>query len=235
MNNTLSKLNKFETFETSHLLNSDNNSIIQSIHKFNFFQPSPEYRKFKILDCISKNSKISQKQIAEQSDIVPAMVNKYIQDFRKDQIIIIAGENNKNTRYYLTSDGKKLRENFLFQYISEILILYKGIKEEINIKLSKITKYSPNKKFVLFGANEISELIMRSADAGVIEIAGIIDSDPIKTGRSIGGLKISSPNQLILFSDIDIIITSLSKYNEIYANIKNLENEKVKIYIFAEL
>ena len=235
MNKNFDHLNKFGTIETIQFSNAEEKSIIQNIHNFNFFHPSPEYRKFKILDCISKNAKISQKQISEESDIVPAMVNKYIQDFRKEQIIIIAGDNNKNTRYYLTSEGKKLREKYLFQYIGEILILYKGIKEEINIKLLKITKYSISRNYVLFGANEISELIMHSADSGNIKINGIVDSNPFKIGRSVGSFKILPPDQIGGFGDSDIIITSLSKYSEIYASIKHLESDNIKIYIFAEL
>jgi len=220
MTDILRHLDKFNTIENSSINQNADFSLVKKFEKIIFFEPSPDYRKFKILDSIYKNAKISQKLLSDECSVVPAMINKYLHDFRKNQIIFI---------------GKKLREKYLFDYISEILILYKNIKDEIKIKMDKILRQGREKKIALFGANEITELILQINSNKQLNICGIIDSDSMKEGLEMNGIKIQLADFDIIMKFDIIIITSLSHFQNIYDNIKDIENYDRKVFIFAEI
>ncbi|MBP7652753.1 winged helix-turn-helix domain-containing protein [Candidatus Dependentiae bacterium] len=230
----IGSLNKFISFETVDAAKNLEMPLINKIENIKFLEPSSEFRKYLILEHISKNSKTSQSELAKRSKIVPAMVNRYITEFRKSKKIMVAGDNHKKTRYYLTEEGERLRKKYLFDFINEILVLYKEIKNEIQIKLNKIAGYCSNKRIILYGANEITELILQ-IETG-LNIRGIVDADKNKI--------LKTKNKSIKFYPADslekirfdiVIITSLIHRYEIYEQIKNIETNNKKIVIFADV
>jgi len=237
MDQLINLINKFNTLENALLFTNNASTLIDYIdEKLDFLEPTPEFRKFMILDCISKNSKISQSQLAKQAKIVPAMINKYIVEFRKKQIIMVAGKNNKNIRYYLTQAGEELRKKYLAEFINEVLIIYKIIKEEIKKKMLTIHRYCENQKILLYGANEISELIMQCLDELRLNIIGIMDADVSKKSRALFfRMKFYPPEKLKSLHFDAVIITSLSKHKEIYKSIEHIIDNNKKIIVFAEI
>jgi len=148
MQNLINSLNKFHTFENDYyftILEGDN-FLIDIDKRLKFFEPTAELRKFMLLNEIKNNSKISQSNLSKRVNVVPAMINKYIKELQAKKEIELRGKNKKTTRYYLTKKGLYRKQQYLFDYINEILILYKEIKREIKIKLLKIYKDCLNKK-----------------------------------------------------------------------------------------
>ena len=215
MNKLTECINKFNTLETELILRQIENTLSAGIEKLTFLDPSPELRKYIILTEIANNHKITQNELAKKVHIVPAMINKYISNFRREGLVDIKGTHHRNTKYFLTEAGEELRKNYLFDFMSEILILYKDIKEEIKIKVQKIgLTYSD--KILLFGAGEITELIVQCNDEIRLNIVGIVDSDKLKIGSNINGFEVIAPGKIKNIDFDSIIITSISKRNEIY-------------------
>lgn len=234
MKNNIKLLNKFYTMETEFIINQEGEPLLSGIDKLNFLEPSPGLRKYMILNSIASDHNITQSKLSKEVHIVPAMINKYIYDFRRKGIIRIEGTHHRNTKYYLTKRGEDLRKKFLYDFIEEILILYKEIKEEIKIKLQKLGLIHSD-KILLFGAGEIAELMVQSNEDINLNIVGIIDSDEMKIGNNINGFKILEPEKINDIGFDIVLITSISKRHEIYKKIKYLEKKDKKIVLFAEI
>lgn len=234
MNNLFSSINKFNTLENFFIFNFSENPILESIKKGSFLQPAPEFRRFMILEHISKKNKISQAELAKKVKIVPAMVNKYLKDFRKENIISATGKNHKHIIYNLTKKGENLKKKYLYEFVKEILIIYKDIKNEVKINIRRILSENLNKKILLYGANEIAELIIQCNDELNLNIVGIIDSDENKINKKINDIIILSPNKIDEFDFDLILITSITNRNVIYNKIKYIETKNKKVYMYAD-
>ncbi|GEM_PF-201999 len=230
----VSVLTKFSSFETLEFSKNLDAPILDVIAKIKFFEPSPDLRKYLILEKISKDCHSSQSEIAKHSKIVPAMVNRYISEFRKTKKIKVSGKNHKRAKYFLSAEGENLRKKYLFEFINEILVLYKEIKKIIKYKIEKISGLYKNKKIVFYGANEITELIFQIEND--LNIVGVIDSDKkIIAKRTSWNVECYLPEKLKKLKFDLIIITSLTHRFEIYNQIKHLESDKKKILIFADI
>ncbi|HON56253.1 MAG TPA: winged helix-turn-helix domain-containing protein [bacterium] len=227
--NNLDSLNKFNSLENlyySQFINYSANSFLIDIDKkIKFFEPTAELRKFIILKQIENDTNISQFRLAKNINVAPSMTNKYISQLKKNKLIKLQGKNNKTTRYYLTEKGKEQNKKYLNEFINEILILYKEIKNEIKLKLLKIKETAQSKKILLYGANEICEMIIAANKELNLKIVGIIDKNADLYKNKFHGLKLFSPDKLYDLKFDVLLITSISKSEEIYNQVKDINKE----------
>ncbi|HPQ19971.1 MAG TPA: winged helix-turn-helix domain-containing protein [bacterium] len=234
MQNLINSLNKFHTFENDYyftILEGDN-FLIDIDKRLKFFEPTAELRKFMLLNEIKNNSKISQSNLSKRVNVVPAMINKYIKELQAKKEIELRGKNKKTTRYYLTKKGLYRKQQYLFDYINEILILYKEIKREIKIKLLKIYKDCLNKKILLYGGNEICEMILNINKELNYNIIGVVDKNAENIKDRFNEIKIYNTSKISELKFDVLIITSITNSKEIYNNLKWLNK---KIIIFAKV
>jgi predicted transcriptional regulator len=193
-----------------------------------FIRPDKKYRELTLLMSIDDNNLTSQRKLAVLSGISSAVVNEYVEDMKQNGLIDYQKTDGKSYTYHLTQTGKKYKDTLFFQFSKEIVQIYLTIKDEIKRRLLYIA--SPQlKKVVLFGAGEIAEVIYHVSPQIPLEIVGIVDNDKAKHGKHIGTLKITPPSEITNLNPDAVVITSFSHAEEIYQQIKFLENN-IKIF-----
>ena len=127
----------------------------------------------------------------------------------------------------------KLLINNDYELTMESIEKYKKIESDnkFSEKFESIfTNY--NKVAIFGGGTHTSRILSLLKDEHFDKIVAIFDNDPKKNNTSINGINVYSPftNEKVYEKMIDIIIiSSLAYENEIYEQIKHLENEEIKI------
>lgn len=193
-----------------------------------FFKHSPLFKRLLILTAIEKNSHISQSCLAKEVDLTSSMVNNYIRELSKEELISIQGKTNRTMSYNLTPKGLKEKMSLLIVYTLETTDLYLYAKQEFALKLQKIYEEGIHNA-ILFGASETAEILYNASKSLDLEIIGVVDNDPDKQDKLFGNLIIQKPEFIERINPDGVIIASVGRQDEIYEQIKHLEKKGVFI------
>jgi len=158
------------------------------------------------------------------------MVNNYIKSLKDEGIITVSGKTNRTQSYHLTASGQNELRESLLAYSSEIVQLYSAVKQEIGLIL-KVFYQEGIRTLVLFGVAETAEVVyaaIREKESALIVI-GVIDSDPAKQGKTFNGLIVQKPEKLEQINPDAVVITSFGRQEEIYACIRQLVGDKIRV------
>ncbi|MFC2076591.1 winged helix-turn-helix transcriptional regulator [candidate division KSB1 bacterium] len=194
-----------------------------------FLQPTMLLRELMILLELRYDSEKTQKQLAESAEIVPAMVNTYLKEFCSQDFIRKVG-NNRNMSYHLTEPGSDRISGLEKEYMREIILLFKGVKLELESRLRRIFD-SGVRRVAFYGAAETGQVTVTVAEEIGFEVVGVVDSDPEKQRGRLAGRPIQTPSSLESYSRLDgIIITSFGYQDEIFESVTHLESKGIRIY-----
>ena len=193
-----------------------------------FFVSSPLFKRLLILSAIEKKPHISQNKLASDVGLTSSMVNNYIRDLSKEELISIRGKTNRTMSYNITSKGLKKKTSLLVAYTLETTGLYQNAKQEFAQKLQKIYDEGIHNA-VLFGAGETAEILYNASKSKDLEIIGIVDNDPDKQGKLFGNLIIQPPEFIERINPDGVIIASLGRQDEIHAQINSLSDKGIAI------
>jgi len=193
-----------------------------------FFVSSPLFKRLLILSAIEKTPHISQNKLAGEVGLTSSMVNNYIRDLSKEELISIKGKTNRTMSYNITSKGLKKKTSLLVAYTLETTGLYQDAKQELAHKLQKFYDEGIHNA-VLFGAGETAEILYNASKSKDLEIIGIVDNDPDKQGKLFGNLIIQPPEFIERINPDGVIIASLGRQEEIHAQINSLGDKGIVI------
>jgi len=86
------------------------------------------------------------------------MVNNYIKQLKRDNLITIDGETNRTLSYHLTSAGQNKLNEYLLSFTIETMQLYSFVKQEIAQILHSFFEEGI-RTIVLFGVAETAEVV----------------------------------------------------------------------------
>ncbi len=193
-----------------------------------FFQPTSSLRELTILFEISRNSDITQSQLAQKASIVPSMANKYIKQFLKSGYVKTDGYTNRDMRYFLTRKGHLRMMRLMQKYCNETISLYIKAKNEIKNRLRKVLDEG-YRKIVLYGAAETGEIALTAGDELGFDILAVVDGNPVKHGKPLGKEKVMSPAVIRKLKPDAVVISSFGQQKQIYDQIKYLESHGIAI------
>jgi DNA-binding MarR family transcriptional regulator len=182
--------------------------------RLQFFRPSAAFRELVLLYGIHQQSKTTQSQLAKMAGIVPAMVNNYIKDFVKAGHVAIRGRTNRDMTYHLTEAGQARLSELFRRYLNETVGLYIHAKDQIRRQLQSV--YDEGfRRVVFYGAAETGEIAVAVGHELGLVVAGIVDSDPRKHGKSINGLRVEAPEAIPALRPEVVVISSFGYQNQI--------------------
>ena len=193
-----------------------------------FFKHSPLFKRLLILSAVAKNSHISQNNLANEVGLTSSMVNNYIRELSKKELIRIKGNTNRTMNYNLTPKGFEEKMSLLVAYSLETTGLYQDAKQEFAQRLQEIYEEGVHNA-VLFGAGETAEILYNASKSLDLEIIGIVDNDPDKQGKLFGNLIIQPPEFIERISPDVVIIASVGRQDEIYEQISPLTAKGILI------
>ena len=157
-----------------------------------------------------------------------SMINNYIRELSKENLISIQGKTNRTMSYNLTPRGTREKMTLLITYTLETTGLYQDAKQEFAQRLQNIYEEGIYNA-VLFGASETAEILYNASKSLDLEIIGIVDNDPDKQGKLFGNLIIQTPELIERINPDGVIIASLGRQDEIYAQIHSLTTKGIAI------
>ena len=193
-----------------------------------FFKHSPLFKRLLILAAIEKDPHISQNNLAEEVGLTSSMINNYIRELSKEELISIQGKTNRTMSYNLTPRGTRVKMTLLITYTLETTGLYQDAKQEFAQRLQKIYEEGIHNA-VLFGAGETAEILYNASKSLDIEIIGIVDNDPDKQGTLFGNLIIQPPEFIERINPDGVIIASVGRQDEIHEQIHSLATKGIAI------
>jgi DNA-binding MarR family transcriptional regulator len=89
-----------------------------------FLAPTKKLRRLSVLFAIDRHAGISQHRIAKIASLSSDMVNNYMKELQREELIAFAGENNRTQSYHLTARGRQELTELLNLYSAEIAEIY---------------------------------------------------------------------------------------------------------------
>ena len=201
--------------------------MIEPFHS-KYLLPTKEFRCLSVLFAINESSDNSQSVIGEMTNLSSSMVNNYIKNFKHEGLITVTGNTNRTQSYFLTEKGRNILTYSLLGYSAEIVQLYSAVKSEMISILNGIYEEGL-RTVVLFGAAETAEIVHAAIKDTDLVVIGVVDNSKEKHGKLFNGLKIHRPDEIMKIKPDGVIITSFARQEEIYAYLKNLVQDKIKI------
>lgn len=187
-----------------------------------YYRPSKAARYLAILDTLAQDSQVSQNELGRRANLSGAMVNQYLKEMAETNLIEFERVNGKSYRYLLTDEGEARRRTMFSSFSSETVQIYTALKAAIVHKLANLKSRSLV-KLVLFGASETCEIVLQALRAtGGFEVMALVDNDPAKAGKTLGGHVISPPVVLDSLRPQAVVITSYGCQEEIHGQLRAL-------------
>ncbi len=199
-----------------------------------FLTPSKRYRRLSVMLAIHNTPKISQHRMADLTHLSSSMVNNYIKELHKKDLITITGKTNRTRRYHLTPAGRQELISLLLSYSSEIIQLYTEAKRELAGRLHSMQKQGIQ-TVILFGASETAEVVLAAMKTTRLTLKGVVDSDPEKQGMALNGVTVQSPETLAEIQADAVLITSFGRQEEIYVYIRNVMGDRIGVFKLSDL
>lgn len=192
-----------------------------------FLKPTKHSRVLAILENLTSDSCVTQKEMANNTDLSGAMVNNYLKELSSKGIVELRPINGKSYSYEVTADGEEQRARLLGQYCAEIVQIYSALKKMIEAKLVSL-QATGCVNIALFGASETCEVTIATLKNMKFRIMAIVDNDIQKQGTLFLGHVIHPPKILEALDLHAVIITSFGRQQEIYEQLQSLIEKTAK-------
>lgn len=199
-----------------------------------FLAPKTHFRRLSVLMAIHNFAEVSQRRVGEIACLSSSMVNNYMKELQKQELITVTGNTNRTCEYHLTTKGRDELLSLLISYSAEIIRLYGEAKEEIVGRLRQIREDGV-RRVALFGASSTAEVVSAGISEVQLNVVGIVDSDLKKQGNRFGGLVIQPPEALRDMEVDAVVVTSFGRQEEIHDFIRQFVDPKIRVLKLSNL
>jgi len=176
--------------------------------------PSKKKRFLDLMHIVKSNSGISQHSISKKMEVSSAIVNKYLSDLLQTQHLEIRKLSSRRFEYYLSEKGHGLYRKMTLEYHAELVRHYTDIKNSItrNIK----DELRDCQQIGIFGADETGGLVSNVVSALGKKIVCAFDNDTGKQGKTLMGITVYPPHEILRIRPQAVVITSIGGQEEIH-------------------
>ena len=166
-----------------------------------------EYRSLLLLDEISRNNELTQRDLSRRLGIALGLINSYIKNLVSRGYITVAAIPRNRYKYYLTPRGFAEKTRLTCQHLQNFTSLYRVARKEFQALFSGF-RTSRVRKVVFCGVDEVTEIAYLSLEETGLELAGIIDKDGAVVGKKFFGHDIRRIGDVVAMDYDVIVITS---------------------------
>ena len=116
-----------------------------------FFNATPLYKEYLILETINNNKNITQREITKLVNISLSMVHQYLTEYESNGYLMKEYISSKNIEYFLTIKGIERMRVLNIGYLNASQSVYKKAKVEIKKFLTTIVDSGYN-DLIFYGA-----------------------------------------------------------------------------------
>ena len=188
-----------------------------------------DIRKLQLLEEISAENTISQRDLSQTLNISLGLVNTFVKRLVKKGYCKVRTIPRNRVKYILTPAGVMEKTRLTYEYISSSYQYLKDAKRRLQSLYSGFEKEG-NKDIVFYGAQELAEIAYLSLQGTNLRLVSVVD--PEEAGRNFNALVVEKAQKL-KHMDYDILlITTLNDHNKVMDDILRIGVPKEKIRFF---
>jgi len=170
-----------------------------------------DYRSLQLLDEISKNHELTQRDLSKKLGVALGLINSYLKNLASKGYITVSTIPRKRYTYYLTPHGFTEKSRLTYRHLQNFTTLYRVARRDFRNLFMKLSGSGP-KRIAFCGIDEVTEIAYLSLKETGLELAAIFDAEPSKKGF-LG-------NEILGFDDIkridpDIIVITSFKSDDV--------------------
>ncbi len=134
-----------------------------------------EYRSLLLLDEISKENQLTQRDLSKQLGIALGLINSYIKNLTTKGYITVSTIPKKRYRYYLTPSGLAEKTRLTYRHLQNFTNLYRVARKDFQT-LFKALEASGHQNIAFCGVDEVSEIAFLSLSETELTLSAVLDS-----------------------------------------------------------
>ena len=184
--------------------------------------------KSKILNELSSNDSMTQREMSKSLGIALGLVNSYIKNLIAKGYVTVKSIPRKRYLYFLTPEGFAEKTRLTYHLLQDYTRIYREARSNLKILFHDL-RSDGVKRVVFAGADEVAELAYISLQETDLELSGVVDADA--SGRKFFGRDIKP---IIAIKDMSydcIVVTSYLKSEEIYQELlrNGIRDKAIKV------
>lgn len=166
-----------------------------------------DYRSLLLLDEISKDESITQRDMSQKLGVALGLINSYIKNLAGKGYITISQIPRKRYKYYLTPTGFAEKTRLTYHHLHNFTSLYRVARRDFS-QLFKHLKDTGVESIAFCGVDEIAEIAFLSLKGVEIELKGVFDND--KAGSDFFGYVVKPISEAGALGEELMVITSFT-------------------------
>lgn len=169
------------------------------------------YRSLQILDELSNNDSLTQRDLSKRLGIALGLVNSYMKNLVAKGYITIKNIPPKRFAYYLTPKGFTEKTRLTYHLLQDYTRIYREAKTNFR-KLFHELEEEGVKKVLFAGADEVAEIAYITLQETNLELTGVVDAD--RAGQQFFGRDVKTDIDDTHFDTI--VITSYLQQDHVF-------------------
>lgn len=186
------------------------------------------YQSLLLLEEISKEEPVSQRELSKRLGIALGLVNSYVKNMISKGYIRVTSFPRNRYHYLLTPKGITEKSRLTYQHLHYFTNLYTTARKDFSELFRKLEKFGV-KKVLFCGVDEVAEIAYLSLQETDIELAGVVDGEC--------DLKLFFGYEILQIEDIKgiefdrVVVTSLKRQKRLIERLGEMGVRKDKICI----
>jgi DNA-binding MarR family transcriptional regulator len=177
------------------------------------------FRSLQILDELSNNDSLTQRDLSSRLGIALGLVNSYIKNLISKGYITVKAIPPKRYAYYLTPKGFAEKTRLTYDLLHDYTRIYRETRSNVK-KMFHDLQEAGVKKIVFAGADEVAEIAYISLQETGIELSGVVDDD--KEGKNFFGRPVQQFERVHDLPYDIVLVSSYLKRNRIFSKLVDI-------------
>lgn len=187
-------------------------------------RPSPpgteHYRSLQILDELSNNDSLTQRDLSDRLGIALGLVNSYIKNLVAKGYLTVKAIPTKRFAYYLTPKGFAEKTKLTYDLLHDYTRVYREARKNLKLLFHELQK-NGMKRVLFAGADEVAEIAYITLQEATLELAAVVDTTE-DAGKDFFGRKVLDITAIAETPHDCVVITTYVKKDRVYQElIKN--------------
>jgi DNA-binding MarR family transcriptional regulator len=189
-------------------------------------QEAEPYKSLQILDELSHNNSLTQRDLSQRLGIALGLVNSYIKNLVAKGYVTVKTIPAKRYAYYLTPKGFAEKTRLTYHLLQDYTRIYREAKNNYRNLFHEL-ELAGVKRVVFAGTDEVAEIAYITLQETNLELIGVVDPD--KAGETFFGKHIRPLNNVGQIPHDCIVITSYLRRETIFNELLGLGIDKGSI------
>jgi len=186
------------------------------------------HKSLQILNELSGNDSLTQRDLSSKLDIALGLVNSYINNLISKGFITVRSIPQRRYAYFLTPKGFAEKSRLTYHLLQDYTRVYREARSGMKELFSKLMADGV-KRVAFAGADEVAEIAYITLHETDIELAGVGDDE--LAGKKFFGRDIKKIHELEAMDYDYIVLASYVKREKIYKTLleNKVDKENIKI------